>query len=64
MVRDAARDYCQDKLMPRVLMANRNESELSKSKISTCIFIIYVCSDDDDCNQLFLHISGREYGGI
>jgi len=26
MVRDAARDYCQDKLMPRVLMANRNET--------------------------------------
>lgn len=26
MVRDAARDYCQDKLMPRVLEANRNET--------------------------------------
>ncbi|MFT5504660.1 MAG: glutaryl-CoA dehydrogenase [Gammaproteobacteria bacterium] len=25
MIRDAARDYCQDKLMPRVLMANRHE---------------------------------------
>ncbi|MCB9140167.1 MAG: acyl-CoA dehydrogenase [Caldilineaceae bacterium] len=25
MVRDAARDYCQDKLMPRILEANRNE---------------------------------------
>jgi glutaryl-CoA dehydrogenase len=25
MVRDAARDYCQDKLMPRVLLANREE---------------------------------------
>ena len=25
MVRDAARDYCQEKLMPRVLEANRNE---------------------------------------
>ncbi len=25
MVRDSARDYCQDKLMPRVLLANRNE---------------------------------------
>ena len=25
MVRDSARAYCQDKLMPRVLMANRNE---------------------------------------
>lgn len=24
-IRDAARDYCQGKLMPRVLMANRNE---------------------------------------
>ncbi len=24
-IRDAARDYCQDKLMPRVLLANRNE---------------------------------------
>ncbi len=25
MVRDAAHDYCQDKLMPRILMANREE---------------------------------------
>ena len=25
MIRDAARAYCQDKLMPRILMANRNE---------------------------------------
>jgi glutaryl-CoA dehydrogenase len=26
MVRDAARDYCQDKLMPRILEANRDEA--------------------------------------
>merc|ERR1719423_436508 len=26
MVRDAARDYCQDRLLPRVLLANRNET--------------------------------------
>ncbi|KAK6311857.1 hypothetical protein J4Q44_G00175210 [Coregonus suidteri] len=25
MIRDSFRDYCQDKLMPRILMANRNE---------------------------------------
>ena len=25
MVRDAARDYCQERLMPRVLEANRYE---------------------------------------
>ena len=25
MIRDAARDYCQDKLMPRIKLANRNE---------------------------------------
>jgi glutaryl-CoA dehydrogenase len=25
MIRDAARNYCQDKLMPRILMANRAE---------------------------------------
>ena len=25
MVRDTARQYCQEKLFPRVLMANRNE---------------------------------------
>jgi glutaryl-CoA dehydrogenase len=25
MVRDSARDYCQDKLMPRILEANRRE---------------------------------------
>jgi glutaryl-CoA dehydrogenase len=25
MIRDSARDYCQERLMPRVLMANRNE---------------------------------------
>lgn len=26
MIRDSARQYCQEKLMPRVLMANRNET--------------------------------------
>jgi glutaryl-CoA dehydrogenase len=26
LVRDTARDYAQDKLMPRILMANRNET--------------------------------------
>jgi glutaryl-CoA dehydrogenase len=26
MIRDAARDYCQDQLMPRIKLANRNES--------------------------------------
>ena len=26
MVRDTAHQYCQEKLMPRVLMANRNET--------------------------------------
>ena len=26
MVQDAARSYCQEKLMPRVLMANRHEN--------------------------------------
>jgi glutaryl-CoA dehydrogenase len=25
MIRNTARTYCQDKLMPRILMANRNE---------------------------------------
>ncbi|MCH8177876.1 MAG: acyl-CoA dehydrogenase, partial [Proteobacteria bacterium] len=25
LIRDAAHDYCQDKLMPRVLLANREE---------------------------------------
>ena len=25
LIRDTARDYCQDKLMPRILLANRNE---------------------------------------
>lgn len=27
---DSFRDYCQEKLMPRVLMANRHERELSR----------------------------------
>jgi glutaryl-CoA dehydrogenase len=26
IMRDAAREYCQNKLFPRVLMANRHES--------------------------------------
>jgi glutaryl-CoA dehydrogenase len=26
MIRDTARKYCQDKLMPRILEANRNET--------------------------------------
>lgn len=25
MIRDSFRNYCQEKLMPRILMANRNE---------------------------------------
>lgn len=25
MIRDSFRDYCQEKLMPRILMANRHE---------------------------------------
>lgn len=32
IMRDAARDYCQSKLMPRVLMANRHESMFVKRK--------------------------------
>lgn len=28
MIRDSFRDYCQDKLMPRIVMANRHESKL------------------------------------
>lgn len=31
MIRDSFRDYCQEKLMPRILMANRNERELNMS---------------------------------
>lgn len=27
MIRDSFRTYCQEKLMPRVLMANRNEGK-------------------------------------
>lgn len=27
MIRDSFRTYCQEKLMPRILMANRNEGE-------------------------------------
>lgn len=29
MIRDSFRDYCQEKLMPRILMANRHERELN-----------------------------------
>lgn len=29
MIRDSFRDYCQEKLMPRVLMANRHERQLT-----------------------------------
>lgn len=28
MIRDSFRDYCQDKLMPRIVMANRHERKL------------------------------------
>lgn len=27
MIRDSFRTYCQEKLMPRIIMANRNEGE-------------------------------------
>lgn len=29
MIRDSIHDYCQEKLMPRVLMANRHERKLT-----------------------------------
>lgn len=29
MIRDSFRDYCQEKLMPRILMANRHERKQS-----------------------------------
>ena len=32
MVRDQFRDYCQEKLMPRILMANRLEGEFAMTK--------------------------------
>ena len=35
MMRDTARTYCQEKLMPRVLMANRNE-EFDRDIIREC----------------------------
>jgi len=28
MLRDQFRNYCQDKLMPRILLANRNEGKI------------------------------------
>ena len=31
MVRDQFRDYCQEKLMSRILMANRHEGKLNKA---------------------------------
>jgi hypothetical protein len=31
MIRDAARQFCQEKLLPRVLMAYRNESSTGRS---------------------------------
>jgi len=27
MIRDSFREYCQEKLMPRILLANRHEGE-------------------------------------
>ncbi len=30
-IRDTARDYCQDKLMSRVLEANRHENSIARS---------------------------------
>lgn len=32
MVRDQFRDYCQENLMPRILMANRLEGEFAMTK--------------------------------
>lgn len=33
MIRDSFRDYCQDKLMPRILMANRHERKALRMTI-------------------------------
>lgn len=38
MIRDSFRDYCQEKLMPRILMANRHER-----KRSTHLFFFFRC---------------------
>jgi len=35
MLRDQFRNYCQDKLMPRILLANRNEGLDTQIKLST-----------------------------
>ena len=38
MVRDQFRSYCQEKLMPRIIEANRKEST---SVCSTCKYVIH-----------------------
>ena len=34
MVRDQFHDYCQEKLMPRILMANRNEGIKTRGHVT------------------------------
>lgn len=45
MIRDTFRTYCQEKLMPRILMANRNEGARSRLQLSSfsrgSAFVLY-----------------------
>lgn len=44
MIRDSFRDYCQEKLMPRVLLANRHERTfIIKNQFSLQIQIHFSC---------------------
>lgn len=52
MIRDSFRDYCQEKLMPRVLMANRHERKLI-TRNQFCIIRVRV----DDSSQIQIHFS-------
>ena len=42
MMRDSFREYCQDKLMPRIVQANRNEGMQLVVSLSGGVLYVYI----------------------
>lgn len=42
LIRDQVRSYCQEKLFPRILLANRNESNFERTYLTTWFFLLFL----------------------
>jgi len=72
IVRDSFKAYCQDKLMPRVLLANRNEGDnfnkiiqpLLKTKLIFAVFDREIMSEMGELGVLGATIKGYGCAGV